>query len=119
MTAAEQGEQQGETSGGEVELRRRGWRGPVAGTEAARRGGLALREKYGPAFFARIGTKGGERVRDQRGPAFYAQFGQLGGTSTRERHGLEFYTRIGRQGGLRRGKGRRKPADAGPGPAGR
>jgi hypothetical protein len=29
--------------------------GPVAGSEQARRGGQAVKEKYGPAFFAQIG----------------------------------------------------------------
>ena len=31
-------------------------RGPRAGSENARRGGMAVREKYGPEFFAKIGA---------------------------------------------------------------
>src|SRR6476660_377369 len=33
--------------------------GPKPGTEAAKRGGTAARDKYGSAFYSRIGTKGG------------------------------------------------------------
>ncbi len=53
-------------------------RGPTAGTEEARRGGQAVKAKYGPDYFARIGQKGGETVKQRRGPAFYAEIDAVG-----------------------------------------
>lgn len=76
-------------------------RGPRAGSENARRGGMAVREKYGQEFFARIGSKGGKTVRERRGPEFYASIGRLGGQTTRDTLGVDHYERIGRMGGLR------------------
>lgn len=76
-------------------------RGPRAGSENARRGGMAVREKYGQEFFARIGAKGGKTVRERRGPEFYARIGRLGGQTTRDTLGADHYERIGRMGGLR------------------
>ncbi len=85
-------------------------RGPRAGTENARRGGMAVREKYGHDFFAKIGSMGGKKVRERRGPEFYADIGRLGGQRTRETLGVEHYERIGRMGGLRQRK-RERQAD--------
>ncbi|HEU5440569.1 MAG TPA: hypothetical protein VFU88_14890 [Ktedonobacterales bacterium] len=76
-------------------------RGPRAGSENARRGGMAVREKYGAEFFAKIGSKGGRTVRERRGPEFYASIGRIGGETTRDTLGPEHYERIGRLGGLR------------------
>ena len=76
-------------------------RGPRAGSENARRGGMAVREKYGQEFFAKIGSKGGKTVRERRGPEFYASIGRLGGQTTRDTLGVDHYERIGRLGGLR------------------
>jgi len=74
-------------------------RGPVAGTEEARRGGEAVRAKYGRDFYSRIGKKGGDTVSRQHGPDFYANIGRKGGESTKARQGNEFYARIGQKGG--------------------
>jgi hypothetical protein len=68
-----------------------GKRGLKAGTDAAKRGGRAVAEKYGRDFFRQIGQKGGTVVK---------------GT-----HGADHYIRIGRLGGLRRGRATRKPAE--------
>src|SRR5690348_11115311 len=84
-------------------------RGPRAGSENARRGGMAVREKYGPEFFAKIGSKGGKTVRERRGPDFYANIGRMGGQTTRNTLGVEHYERIGRMGGLR---ARKREAEA-------
>jgi hypothetical protein len=115
----EQGAPESATGVDQPAVRRPGSRGPLPGTESARKGGLALRVRYGEAHFARMEAKGGQRVRDERGPAFYAQIGRLGGSATRDRHGLEYYSRIGRQGGLRRGTGKRTRGEAETGAAGR
>ncbi len=74
-------------------------RGPVAGTEEARRGGRAVREKYGAEFFARIGKKGGDTVRRQHGSEFYTEIGRKGGETTKKRRGSAFYATIGKKGG--------------------
>lgn len=76
-------------------------RGPRAGSENARRGGVAVRDKYGAEFFATIGSKGGRTVRERRGADFYATIGRLGGQTTRDTLGIDHYMRIGRMGGLR------------------
>lgn len=93
-------------------------RGPRAGTENARRGGMAVREKYGPEFFARIGSKGGRTVRERRGPDFYANIGRMGGQTTRNTLGVEHYERIGRMGGLRARRREREAQSQGGQPAG-
>jgi general stress protein YciG len=83
--------------------------GPRPGTEAARRGGTAAREKYGKDFYARIGAKGGATVRERRGSGFYTEIGRRGGEATKRNLGTEHYSRIGRIGG-QRAHGRRGPA---------
>lgn len=75
--------------------------GPRPGTEAAKRGGTAAREKYGREFYSRIGAKGGSTVRQRRGSSFYTEIGRLGGEATKRNLGKEHYARIGRLGGLR------------------
>jgi uncharacterized protein len=87
-------------------------RGPRAGSENARRGGMAVREKYGSEFFARIGAKGGRTVRERRGPDFYADIGRRGGQTTRDTLGVEHYERIGRMGGLRARRREREAQEA-------
>jgi general stress protein YciG len=73
--------------------------GPKPGTEAARRGGIAARDRYGKDFYSRIGKKGGSTVRERRGSAFYTEIGRRGGESTKRNLGIEHYSRIGRIGG--------------------
>lgn len=75
--------------------------GPRPGTEAARRGGTAARNKYGRDFYSRIGSKGGSTVRDRHGSSFYTEIGRRGGESTKRNLGTEHYSRIGRIGGQR------------------
>lgn len=87
-------------------------RGPRAGSENARRGGMAVREKYGAEFFARIGSKGGKTVRERRGPDFYANIGRMGGQTTRDTLGVDHYERIGRLGGLRARRREREEQEA-------
>jgi len=38
-------------------------RGPEPGSQKAKHGGQAVREKYGAEFYSKIGKKGGERGR--------------------------------------------------------
>ncbi len=78
--------------------------GPRPGSEEARRGGLAAREKYGVDYYRRIGARGGYALRDRRGLAFYSEIGRQGGEATRRSRGTEHYVQIGRLGGQRRHK---------------
>lgn len=87
-------------------------RGPRPGSESARHGGLAVRDKYGSEFFAKIGAKGGKSVSAQHGADFYAGIGHRGGSSTRDRLGVEHYERIGRMGGLRQRQREREQAQS-------
>ena len=68
--------------------------------EAGRRGGEAVRDKYGPEFYTEIGQKGGEAVRDKYGPEFYTEIGKKGGEARREQLGSEGYAEIGKKGGV-------------------
>jgi general stress protein YciG len=52
---------------------------PTLAKEAGRKGGEAVKRKYGPNFYREIGKKGGERVRQERGSEFYAEIGRRGG----------------------------------------
>lgn len=78
--------------------------GPVPGSDAARRGGQRVREKYGSEHYRRIGAAGGKAIREQRGSDFYATIGHKGGEATKRNQGLEHYARIGRIGGSRRSR---------------
>ncbi len=75
--------------------------GPRPGTEAAKRGGSAARDKYGRDFYSKIGSKGGSTVRERHGSTFYTEIGRRGGETTKRNLGAEHYSRIGRIGGKR------------------
>jgi uncharacterized protein len=77
-------------------------RGPKPGTEAAKRGGRATRDKCGTEHYRRIGAIGGSTVLEERGLEFYREIGRRGGESTRRKLGAEHYARIGRLGGRRK-----------------
>src|SRR5712691_4038354 len=92
---------------------------PMSTSEAGRKGGSAVREKYGEDHYRRIGTKGGTALKNKRGNEYYrtiarkggqanvekygsdhfSEMGKKGGNTTRERKGLDFYSRIGKLGG--------------------
>src|SRR5258707_13495147 len=63
--------------------------GPRPGTEAARRGGTAARDKYGSEFYSRIGAKGGSTVRERHGTGLYTDIGRRGRESTQRQPGGE------------------------------
>jgi len=84
--------------------------GPRPGTEAAKRGGSAARDKYGSEFYSKIGSKGGSKVRERHGSRFYTEIGRQGGETTKRNLGSEHYSRIGRIGG-KRAHGRRAADD--------
>lgn len=52
---------------------------PRLAREAGRKGGEAVKRKYGPQFYREIGKKGGDTVKMERGSEFYAEIGRRGG----------------------------------------
>jgi general stress protein YciG len=76
-----------------------GMDGGMSVREAGRKGGEAVKKKYGPEFYSKIGQIGGEAVAKARGPEFYSQIGKMGGETVKRAHGPEFYSDIGRKGG--------------------
>jgi uncharacterized protein len=64
---------------------------PELAKEAGRKGGEAVKRKYGPQFYREIGKKGGETVKQERGSEFYAEIGRRGGEmrSTRMKEKME------------------------------
>jgi general stress protein YciG len=84
-------------------------RGPAPGTEEAKRGGKAVREKLGLEHYQRIGKMGGAAVKKRKGLDFYREIGQRGGEMTRQRHGLEHYIHIGHIGGSTKRRGSTEP----------
>jgi general stress protein YciG len=63
--------------------------GQITVREAARRGGLATRDKIGSEGYAAIGRKGGATTRSRYGTAHYAEIGRKGGSkiSAKDRSG--------------------------------
>ena len=81
--------------------RSKGAGGGMTVAEAGRKGGQAVRDKYGPSFYEQIGKKGGEAVKAERGHAFYEEIGKKGGESVKASRGAGFYEEIGKRGGHR------------------
>lgn len=58
---------------------------PQLAKEAGRKGGEAVKRKYGPQFYREIGKRGGETVKQERGSEFYAEIGRRGGETRSSR----------------------------------
>ena len=48
-------------------------------SEAGRRGGEVVKERYGSEFYSEIGRRGGETVKQERGAEYYSTIGRKGG----------------------------------------
>src|ERR1700720_723166 len=59
-------------------------KGAMSVSEAGRKGGQTVRDKYGHSFYEEIGRKGGETVKAERGRPFYEQIGKKGGHKVRQ-----------------------------------
>lgn len=59
-------------------------KGTMSVSEAGRKGGQTVRDKYGHSFYEEIGRKGGETVRNERGHEFYEEIGHKGGQKVKE-----------------------------------
>src|SRR5919109_1433986 len=68
-------------------------------SEAGRRGGEVVRERYGSEFYREIGEKGGGAVKERYGSEFYSEIGKRGGGTVKQERGAEYYSTIGRKGG--------------------
>src|SRR5712692_983952 len=74
-------------------------KGAMSVSEAGRKGGQTVRDKYGHSFYEEIGRKGGETVKAERGGSFYEQIGKKGGDAVKAERGAGFYEEIGKKGG--------------------
>ena len=52
---------------------------PMTTSEAGRKGGTAVRDKYGPDYYQRIGKKGGTALKEKRGSDYYRDIAKKGG----------------------------------------
>ena len=68
-------------------------------SQAGRRGGEVVKERYGSEFYREIGEKGGGAVKDRYGTEFYSEIGKRGGETVKQERGAEYYSTIGRKGG--------------------
>jgi general stress protein YciG len=68
-------------------------------SEAGRRGGEVVKERYGTEFYREIGEKGGGAVKERYGTEFYSEIGKRGGETVKQERGAEYYSTIGRKGG--------------------
>ncbi len=59
-------------------------RNPEGLRAAGQKGGVAVKEKYGPRHFEEIGRKGGQTVARERGSQFYSEIGRKGGVARAE-----------------------------------
>ena len=51
---------------------------PELAREAGRKGGEAVKKKYGSEYYREIGKKGGETVKQERGSEYFREIGQRG-----------------------------------------
>src|SRR6266404_2390354 len=74
-------------------------KGAMSVSEAGRKGGQTVRDKYGHSFYEEIGRKGGDTVKAERGAGFYEAIGKKGGDAVKAERGTPFYEEIGKKGG--------------------
>lgn len=75
--------------------------GEVTCREAGRRGGAAVRKKYGKEYFQEIGKRGGSQTAQSRPEGHFQEIGKTGGERTLARYGREHYQALGKKGGKR------------------
>jgi general stress protein YciG len=52
---------------------------PELAREAGRKGGQAVKKKYGPSFYRQIGKKGGNVIKQSKPDGYYKEIGSRGG----------------------------------------
>lgn len=70
----------------------------------------AVEEERPSMTASEAGRKGGKIVLEKYGPAHFIEAGRKGGSTTRERYGSEHYSRIGRIGGRAKARNRNQGA---------
>lgn len=89
--------------------------GEITCREAGRRGGKAVKEKFGKEFYVEIGQRGGGTTLERHGESHFSRIGKLGGQTTAARHGREHYEKMQQKGTGRLKKllelGRQKEAE--------
>ncbi len=64
-------------------------------SEAGRRGGSAVRDKYGEEYYRRIGKKGGAALKEKRGNEYYRTIAQKGGQANVSKYGSDHFSEMG------------------------
>src|SRR5579883_3324738 len=68
-------------------------------SEAGRKGGSAVRDKYGEDYYRRIGKLGGTALKDKRGNDYYRSIAKKGGRANVDKYGPDHFSYIGIKGG--------------------
>src|SRR5712692_7718112 len=68
-------------------------------TEAGRRGGSTVRDKYGEDYYRRIGKKGGTSLKEKRGSEYYRTIARKGGAANMAKYGADHFSEMGKKGG--------------------
>ena len=72
---------------------------PMTTTEAGRKGGSTVRDRYGEDYYRRIGKKGGTTLKEKRGSEYYRQIAQKGGRANVSKYGPDHFSEMGKKGG--------------------
>jgi uncharacterized protein len=68
-------------------------------SEAGRKGGSAVRDKYGEDYYRRIGKLGGTALKDKRGSDYYRAIAKKGGRANVDKYGPDHFSQMGKKGG--------------------
>jgi general stress protein YciG len=69
-------------------------------SEAGRKGGSAVRDKYGEDYYRRIGKLGGTALKDKRGSDYYRAIAKKGGRANVDKYGPDHFSQMGKKGGM-------------------
>jgi uncharacterized protein len=65
---------------------------PMSTSEAGRKGGSAVRDKYGEDYYRRIGKKGGTALKEKRGSEYYRDIAKKGGAANMLKYGVGHFS---------------------------
>ncbi len=65
--------------------------------EAGRKGGLAVKKKYGSKFYRKIGKLGGAVNKRNHSPLHFSEMGEKGGNAVLKKYGKDYYSQMGRR----------------------
>ena len=72
---------------------------PMSMSEAGRKGGSTVRDRYGEDYYRRIGKKGGTTLKEKRGSDYYREIAQKGGMANVSKYGAKHFSAMGKKGG--------------------